>query len=175
MSLSTREDRLTKLFSYHTRGETPRSQDHRLRYIRMTSSLCNLCQSFDIRELLLHSAEQEPDSVKSQLTGNVNADIAYRKGLPKFFKYHPTLAALKEAHTACILCKTIWELWSASPQAGSEADEWLDKTGQGQIYIGTSGSNVTKIESPSVTISQRPLNESPRILCNFEVFAIGQS
>lgn len=141
----------------------------------MSLPLCDLCQQFDIRELLLLSEKQESTSTKTRLTGSVSADIAFRPGIPDFFKYHPTLAAFKEANSGCRLCTIIWNLWSKSPQAGSGADEYLDNSGQGQIYIGTTGSNVTKHENPSITVSQRPQGQSPRILCNFEVFAIGMS
>jgi hypothetical protein len=139
----------------------------------MAPNLCHLCQQFDIRKLLLLSAKQDLTSRKTQLTGNLAIDVEWRSGIPDFFRHQNSLTALeKSSRDGCDFCTCIWETWSKSNEARTPVDAYLDKIGQGQIFIGTSGYNVTKRESPSIAISQRPANESPRTLCNFEVFAI---
>jgi hypothetical protein len=65
----------------------------------------------------------------------------------------------------------MWKLWSASPHANLRVDQAIDQADKGQLFIGTSSSNISKGQIPFIIVTQRPENESPRTLCNLEVFA----
>ncbi|KAG9238443.1 heterokaryon incompatibility protein-domain-containing protein [Amylocarpus encephaloides] len=149
----------------------------------MSITLCEICQRFDVRQLLLESAKQKTVPKRSALSGNlVDVDskffskfystfVDWRAGLPDFYPHQPSLKGLEaSAGEGCNLCTLIWNTWSANPVAGSPADKWLDENGQGQLYIGTSESNTTNLDHPNIMITQRPSDSSPRTLCSFEAY-----
>ncbi|KAK6609138.1 heterokaryon incompatibility protein [Botrytis cinerea] len=119
----------------------------------MSPDLCEICQKFDLRKLFLDSAAQNATSAKGAISGYKNVDL---QRLDVNF------------------CVLIWTTRSKK-EHDITVDKWLDETGQGQIFIGTGSSSVTKRESPYVLVSQRPANSSPRNLCNLEVFAAADS
>jgi hypothetical protein len=99
-------------------------------------------------------------------------DLLWQQGLPAFFRHHSTLSNLKiSAGQGCEFCNLIWSSWTKSETSDPSLDDRIDKSGKGQIFIGTSSFNVSKGQSPVITVSQRPVNIAPRTLCNFEVFS----
>jgi hypothetical protein len=138
----------------------------------MPPPLCTYCQQFDVRKLFLDSQEQKPTLQSTNLTGLQFADQEWQAGLPTFYRHQKSLSDLQaSAKNGCQLCSLIWELWSASPYANLAVDQAIDQAGKGQLFIGTSSSNISKGQSPSIIVTQRPENESPRTLCNLEIFA----
>ncbi|KAH8685741.1 heterokaryon incompatibility protein-domain-containing protein [Tricladium varicosporioides] len=138
----------------------------------MPPNLCELCRQFDVRKLLLDSQEQKPTLLSTNLTGLQSLDQEWTSGLPTFFRHQKTLSDLQtSAQNGCELCNLMWELWSASPHSNPKVDQQIDLAGKGQLFIGTSSSNISKGQSPSIIVTQRPENESPRTLCNLEIFA----
>ncbi|PQE07936.1 heterokaryon incompatibility protein [Rutstroemia sp. NJR-2017a WRK4] len=116
------------------------------------SNLCEVCRKLDIRKLLLDSAAQETTTTRGLLTG------------------YSTLAALRAAAALkCEFCCLILQTRHQKEQ-DPRVDDWLDENNQGQIYVGTGSCSVAKRESPHIMVSQRPTNDTPRILCNFEAF-----
>jgi hypothetical protein len=138
----------------------------------MPPTLCTFCQQFDVRKLFLVSQEQKPTLQSTNLTGLQSADQEWQAGLPTFFRHQKTLSDLQaSAENGCELCNLMWKLWSASPHANPRVDQAIDQADKGQLFIGTSSSNISKGQSPSIIVTQRPENEPPRTLCNLEVFA----
>lgn len=138
----------------------------------MGSSLCDLCHDFDVRRLLLDSAQQTPTARRTQLTGLMEEDLLWQQGLPAFFQHHSNLSNLKQpAGRGCEFCNLIWSSWVKSGNSDPSLDGRIDKSGKGQIFIGTSSFNVSKGQGPVITVSQRPIGMAPRTLCNFEVFS----
>lgn len=137
----------------------------------MSLNLCETCQKFDVRKLLLDSAAQTATSAKGAISGYQNVDLQVRPGIPEFYKHHTSTAILKaSAESGCEFCSLIWTIKPRKEQ-DTTVDNWLDENGQGQMFVGTGSSSVAKRESPYIVVSQRPENSSPRNLCNFEVFA----
>jgi hypothetical protein len=138
----------------------------------MPPPLCKICQQFDVRKLFLDSQEQKPTLQSTNLTGLQSADQEWQAGIPTFFRHQKTLSDLQaSAENGCELCNLMWKLWSASPHANLRVDQAIDQADKGQLFIGTSSSNISKGQIPFIIVTQRPENESPRTLCNLEVFA----
>lgn len=50
-------------------------------------------------------------------------------------------------------------------------EEWLDKTFQGEVYLGCSGWIASRQGSPYITLAQKTVNGTARTLASFEPFA----
>lgn len=132
---------------------------------------CNLCQNFNIRELLLQSAAQKPDA-----TGNTDRNYKdandYRAPLPTFYKHHEGIIALKRsAEQSCELCSLFWHTWVKTLNKDDPSEDWLEKYFPGQLYIGTSSWTASRQGFPYVTLSQQAPTGNNRTLCSFEAFA----
>ncbi|KAI9641245.1 hypothetical protein NHQ30_010045 [Ciborinia camelliae] len=141
----------------------------------MSPIVCETCQKFNLRKLFLDSAAQNATSAKGAVSGYQNVDLQVRPGIPEFYKHHISTAALRaSSESGCEFCKLIW-IARPKKEQDTTVDQWLDETGQGQIFVGTGSSSVVKRENPYIVISQRPANSSPRNLCNLEVFAAAEN
>jgi hypothetical protein len=134
-------------------------------------NLCDLCQRFDIRALLLESATQ-----KLEATGNTNRNYVdahdYRPPIPHFYPHHKSIVALKRsAEQDCKLCDLFWRTWLTTLSKTDFTEEWLDRMFQGQIYIGCSGWSASRQGVPYVTLTQLQSAGGGRTLCSFEAFA----
>ena len=134
-------------------------------------NLCNLCQEFDIRQLLCQSAAQKPDA-----TGNTdrNFDDAndYRAPMADFYKHHEGIVALKKfADQGCHLCSLFWRDWVKTLNKDNITKEFLEKYFPGQLYIGCSSWTTSRQGFPYVTLTQQSPTDSSRTLCSFEAFA----
>lgn len=134
--------------------------------------LCDVCQKFDISDLLARSETQPSTTTKTRLTGLLDDFLEYKPGLPDFFRHQQSLRALESSATnGCALCKLIWESWSGNPQRSESVDRSIDEAGQGQLFIGTSSHSVSRAEMPIIIVTQRPDGHSSRTLCTFDVFS----
>ncbi len=132
---------------------------------------CNLCQQFDIRELLLQSAAQKPDA-----TGNTDRNFVdandYRAAIPSFYKHYEDIVALKcSAERGCELCSLFWRTWVKTLNKDDFTEEWLKKYFQGQLYIGCSNWTKSRQGFPYITLTQQDPTGNSRTLCSFEAFA----
>ena len=138
----------------------------------MSVQLCDICRLFDIRELLLRSESQKSNQVLTSLAGAHQADLEWRPGIPDFFPWHKSFTALEEAvGTDCTLCKLVYERWPRGSKDSLERDKAIDDAGLGQLFLGTSRCNVSRGEVAVLIVSQRPVGQSPRTLCTFDVCA----
>lgn len=136
----------------------------------MSVQLCDVCQAFDVRQLLLLSEAQEPTWLKTTLAGIYDEDLQWKAGLPDFFTHHKSYAALEiSSKLGCPLCNIIYERWPKSSKKSIAVDKAIDDAGLGQLFIGTSRCNISKGEIPVITVTQRPAGNSPRTLCTFDV------
>lgn len=132
--------------------------------------LCNICQGFDIRALLLKSAAQ--NTRESGITDRSLIDIGdYRPPIPDFYKHHNSIVALKKSSEwGCSLCDLFWHTWLKTLSKTDYTDEWLDRTFEGTIYLGCSGWTTTREGLPYVTATQYSTTGT-RTLCSLEAFA----
>jgi hypothetical protein len=138
----------------------------------MALHLCNVCQGLDIRALLALSETQKSTSVKITLISFLHVDTEFKPGVPDFYQHQTSIDALiKASESGCTLCKLIYESRSDSSAQSLVADRAIDNAGLGQLFIGTSGHNISKGEIPIVTVTQRPAESSPRTICTFDVFS----
>lgn len=136
------------------------------------SKLCDVCQGFDVAELLSRAENQVSTTMLTALDGVHTEEMEFKAGMPLFFEHYQTLKAVEEsADFGCALCSLIWACWSGSRGRSSMVDRAIDDSGQGQVFIGTSGFNVSKAEMPLITVTQRPDGTSSRTLCTFDVYA----
>jgi hypothetical protein len=134
--------------------------------------LCGVCQGLDVAELLAQAEGQVSTRVLTALDGVHDEDMEFKAGIPLFFQHHKSLKSLEaSADFGCALCTLIWKCWSGSRGRSSEVDRAIDDAGQGQMFVGTSGYNVSKAEMPLITVTQRPDGRSSRTLCTFDVFS----
>ncbi|KAF4627985.1 hypothetical protein G7Y89_g10167 [Cudoniella acicularis] len=132
--------------------------------------LCNLCDGFDVRALLLSSLAQ-----RSEATGNTNRNFVdaedLRPAIPHFYPHYKTIVGLKNsAEEGCRLCELFWKSWLATLPKTDFTEEWLECTFEGQVYIGCSMWSTSRQGVPYVTISQKTLDGRNRTLCSFEAF-----
>jgi hypothetical protein len=132
---------------------------------------CDLCQRFDIRELLLQSATQIPGA-----TGNTDRNYVdaydYRPPMRHFYKHQKSIVALKRsAEHGCNLCNLFWLTWVKTVNKKDFTEDWLDRIFQGQLYIGCSSWTTSRQGFPYVTLTQQPPAGNSRLLCSFEAFA----
>jgi hypothetical protein len=133
-------------------------------------NICNICQGFDIRALLLQSVAQKPRPSGITNRNLVDAED-YRSAIPYFYKHQSSIVALKKsAEKNCELCDLFWRTWVKTLTKPDATEEWLDATFQGQIYIGCSGWTTSKQGLPYITITQHPSSGGDRTLCSFEAF-----
>ncbi|KAH8819834.1 heterokaryon incompatibility protein-domain-containing protein [Xylogone sp. PMI_703] len=138
----------------------------------MASSLCSTCQALDIRKLLAIAKEQPSTQVKTRLTGFLDADLEWKPGVPDFFPYHTSLAELeKSSRLGCPLCLLTWDCCSEDVKKSIVLEYAATDPRNSQLYIGTSSFTVAKGEVPIIIISQRPVGQSPRTLCSFDIFS----
>lgn len=136
------------------------------------SHLCDVCQGFNICELIAKAEGQTSIKALTRLDGLHDEEMEIKSGIPQFYEHHKSLSALVAAASSdCSLCSLIWKCWSESRARSAEVDKAIDDAGQGQVFIGTSGYNVSKAEMPLVTVTQRPDGRSSRTLCTFDLFA----
>jgi hypothetical protein len=136
----------------------------------MSLSLCDTCKQLNIRELLSLSESQKSSSVPAVLAAYQTESLDFKPGLPNFFRHQSSLDAVQTAaKLGCPLCNLIYERWSENPEQSSTVDKVIDDSGEGQLYIGTSGHFPSKGEIPVITVIQRPGGSSPRTLCTFDV------
>jgi hypothetical protein len=134
--------------------------------------LCNICQGLDVAELLAQAEGQVSTTVLTALDSVHDEDMEFKAGIPMFFQHHKSLKSLEaSADFGCTLCTLISKCWSGSQGRSSEVDIAIDDAGQGQLFVGTSGYNVSKAEMPLITVTQRPDSHSSRTLCNFDVYS----
>lgn len=133
-------------------------------------ALCELCQGFDIRALLMNSAAQQPEA--SGLTDRNYVDGKdFRPPVPLFYSHHKCITDLRRSAEACKLCKLFWQAWVKTLDRSDFTDEWLDKTFQGHLYIGSSSWMASRQGIPFVTLTQSLSGGRSRTLCNFESYA----
>lgn len=138
-------------------------------------NLCERCQAFDVRSLLLAAEGSEARSNKDDKGLLRSAkEGAVHDAIPKFFKQKPNLQALKACSTSCDLCRTIWREYARQKDPAELTDEALRKgIGSEQIYIGTlvwdAGLNTT----PHIAVTQHgpAPHYAQRQLACFEVCA----
>jgi hypothetical protein len=132
---------------------------------------CQQCENFDIRALLFESDAQETQS--TGLTGRLYSDTNdYRPPIAFFHKHHESVVSLKRsAEKGCTSCKFFWGTWIKTLNKPDFTDEWLDKTFQGQLYLGCSGWITSRQGAPYINLSQMTANGAARTLCSFEPFA----
>jgi len=136
------------------------------------SNLCDVCQGFDVAELLAQAEGQASTAMLTALDGDHNEEMEFKAGIPLFFEHQKSLKSLKEsADHGCALCSLIWKCWSDSRGRSATVDKAIDDSGQGQVFFGTSGYNISKAEMPLITVTQRPDGHSSRTLCTFDVYA----
>lgn len=140
-----------------------------------SSTLCGICQTFNVRALLLAA---EASAAKSNiddrgLLRSAKEGVVH-DAIPKYFKHQSGLHALKAASSSCDLCCSVWREFSRQRQPAELTDEALCKgVGNEQIYIGTlvwdAGLNAT----PHLAFTQHrpPPHDSQRQLACFEVCA----
>lgn len=134
-------------------------------------SFCNLCQSFDIRALLLKSTAQIPQATGLTNRNGIDADD-YRLPLPHLYTHHRDIVALKRsAEQGCTLCDLLWSTWFATLPKNDMTDDTLNETFQGQVYVGCSGWTTSIQGGPYVTLSQQDSAGRSRTLCYFEAYA----
>ena len=134
-------------------------------------SLCNTCQSFDIRALLLASEAQKPEASGALSRTQVDAQD-FRSPLPKFYKHHGSVVALKRSsENGCSLCEFFWLTWSKTLTKPDFTEEWLDATFQGDLYLGCSSWTTSGQGFPYITLNQHASSGASRTLCSFEPFA----
>lgn len=145
--------------------------------------LCELCQEFDIRSLLLASASQ--DLQPRQFTGVNNRNFSgvdhyrsivsaddYHQPLPHFYPHCKTILDLKEStERGCQLCSLFWSTWVAELTKADFTEEWLSRTFPGEVYIGASGWTTSQQGLPYVTLTQKIPTGQSRTLCSFDAFA----
>lgn len=133
--------------------------------------LCNLCQEFDIRALLLASAAQKPE-LTGMTNRNFNDAQDFRPPIPHFYPHHKTILDLKHsAEGECQLCTLFWGTWVATLPKPDFTEEFYERTFEGQVFLGCSGWTVSRQGVPYVTVGQKTLDGRSRILCSFEAFA----
>jgi hypothetical protein len=138
----------------------------------MSLCLCDVCQRLNIRELLSLSESQRSNSVQATLTAYQTEFLELKPGLPDFFRHQSSLGAVETAaKLGCALCNLIYECWSENPERCPRVDEADDDSGQGQLFIGTSGHFPSKGEMPVITVTQIPGDRSSRTLCTFDVIS----
>jgi hypothetical protein len=133
--------------------------------------LCNLCQGFDIRALLLESAAQytRPSGITDR---NLIDAEDYRPPILYFYKHQNSIVALKKSsEQGCSLCDVFWHIWVETSNRVDFTDEWLALTFKGQIFIGCSGWTTSREGLPYITVTQKPFSGGSRTLCSFEAFA----
>jgi hypothetical protein len=75
-------------------------------------ALCELCQGFDIRPLLLKSAAQKSEATGMADRNHADADD-YRPPIPLFYAHHESVVSLQRAaEKGCELCNLFWRAWS---------------------------------------------------------------
>ena len=132
---------------------------------------CDLCQGFDIRELLLQSSAQKPRATGNTSRTYVDTDD-YRQPIPHFYTHQRSIVALKRsAEQGCKLCDLFWHTWVKTLNKTDFTEEWLDRTFQGQIYIGCSSWTTSIQGYPYITLTQKSSTGASRTLCSFEAFA----
>lgn len=89
------------------------------------SRLCDRCQEFDIRALLL-TAEAAPSQ------GHLHDAVT------QFFTHRPNLVTLKKSASHCDLCSAIWEQFARDRKPADLSDHVLEKgIGNRPIYLET--------------------------------------
>jgi hypothetical protein len=132
-------------------------------------ALCEPCQGFDIRALLMNSAAQLPEA--SGLTDrNQLDDHDFRPPVPMFYAHHKCITDLRRSAEVCRLCKLFWQAWLKTLDRSDFTDEWLNKMFQGRLYIGSSSWMASRQGIPFVTLTQGLSDGRSRTLCNFEAF-----
>jgi len=134
-------------------------------------ALCDLCQGFDIRALLLKSVAQKPEATGMTDRNHADADD-YRPPIPFSYPHHESIVALrKSAENGCDLCNLFWLAWVKKLNKRDFTDEWLERIFQGHVYIGCSGWVVSRQGLPYVELTQKISGDRSRTLCSFEAFA----
>ncbi|PVH80558.1 HET-domain-containing protein [Cadophora sp. DSE1049] len=132
---------------------------------------CKSCQEFDIRCLLFESAGQDAQS--TGLTGRLYSDTNdYRPPIPFFHKLYDSIVGLKKsAEWGCETCDLLWVTWIKTVNKPDLTEDWLDKTFQGEVYLGCSGWIASRQGSPYITLAQKTVSGTARTLASFEPFA----
>ena len=157
------------IIAYQKNIQSPGHDPH------LTMKLCNLCSGFDIRALLLSSSAQRLES-NANATGNTNPVFVkaeyFHPEIPHFYPHYQTIVGLrKSAQGGCKLCELFWHTWLSTFTRTDFTDEWLDRTFDGQVYVGCSIWSTSRQGVPYVTLSQKTSDGRNRTLCSFEAFA----
>jgi hypothetical protein len=139
--------------------------------------LCQQCQDFDIRSLLLTSAAQTPALTHFLYTTTVN-DGYFRPALPYFYKHHESITDLKRCaeNGTCEVCDLFWKCCFQTLKLRTDiSNEQLDEIFPGQVYIGTSNWSTNNQGYPYITLSQISTSGAVQALCSIEAFSDIQS
>lgn len=132
--------------------------------------LCDICQGFDIRALLVQSGTQKTMPSGMRDRSFIDAED-YRPPIPFFYKHHNGIIALKSSsEQGCALCDLFWHSWVKTLSKPDFTDHWLEATFEGTLYIGCSGWTISREGLPYVTVTQQPSSGGTRTLCSFEVY-----
>ncbi|KAI0193126.1 HET-domain-containing protein [Astrocystis sublimbata] len=131
--------------------------------------LCSICDTFDIRELLVQTQSQptRPFFAYGQPSGQ------WRLGIPDFKPHHKDLLSLRSSARHCDLCRCLWEACKLEHQKNlNPAHTWTDATlGAGtyaeQIFVGTDSWGTGRRDTPLLTVRQ-----NYRDLARLEVCAL---
>lgn len=138
---------------------------------RNIMSLCDVCQRFDIRELLLKSEAQKTEATGMLGRTRVDPDD-FRPSIPHFYKHLDSIVPLKNSSEAgCALCGLFWLTWFKTLNKPDFTDEWLDRTFEGQLYLGSSSWTTSGQGFPYITLIQQSSSGASRTLGSFEAFA----
>lgn len=138
---------------------------------KVTMSLCDTCQRFDIRELLRKSEAQKTGATGALSRTQVDTDD-FRPPIPHFYKHLESVIALKKSSEAgCTLCGLFWLTWVKTLNKPDFTDEWLDRIFEGQLYIGSSSWTTSGQGFPYITLNQQSSSGASRTLGSFEAFA----
>lgn len=133
-------------------------------------SLCELCQKFDVRSLLLQSSDITDEEVGR---GVHHPDNEFG------FKYHDSILSLiSTARNGCRLCTLVWqscrdEAKSKAARQGEEepSEEQLAGKYHGQIFLGTGQWEDAEGASPLIIVTAKRPHASSIQLCALDLIA----
>lgn len=120
------------------------------------SKLCQCCQSFDVRALLLAAETSEARSSKDEkgLLRSAEEGVVH-DAISKYFKQQPSLQALKASSSSCDLCYSVWREYGRNKDPVELTDEALSRgIGNEQIYIGTLVWDAGLNNTPHIAVTQ---------------------
>ena len=127
--------------------------------------LCEACQRFDVRSLLIASQAIGPPAP-------VAKQREVHDAIPNFYAHLPNLSSLNESRKGCNLCAGIWQQFSERAQPWELEPEALEKDAALlPIFFGATLWDRLLNGSPTISVSQIGLNGKARSLAAFDAFA----